>query len=100
MTKRKVRVRYKYGIKDEKETHCGQPQGVPLLPLLFLLYISILLDDGRFKYNFGCNDSVGIILTEDSPEKAVAALQEEVDKLLPLAENHKIYFDISKSDLL
>lgn len=100
LSQRKVMVRYKEGVTDEKLVECGVPQGSPLSPLLFMLYISTLFEDGSFNCRFGYADDISVVRVGKNPREAVEAAQEEVDRITQLALTHKIQFDASKSELL
>lgn len=98
--RRRVLVRHEEGITDEKLVECSVPQGLPLSPLLFMLYISILLEDGTPNCRFGYADNIAIVRVGKSPSEAVEAVQVEVDRIVQLALLHMIRFDPSRSELL
>lgn len=54
-------VRHKECVTEEKAVECGVPQGLPLSPLLFMLYISIQFEDGTFKHRFGYADDISFV---------------------------------------
>lgn len=100
LTQRRVRVKYKDGVTDEKLVECGVPQGSSLSPLIFTLYISTLIRDGTPNSRFGYADDIAIVRICNSPREEVAAAQEELDKLIELASAHMIGFDPSKAELV
>ncbi|KAI0997565.1 hypothetical protein K3495_g10621 [Podosphaera aphanis] len=100
LTRRRIRIRHQEGITQDKVVECGVPQGSPLSPLLFLLYIAILVQDGNKDNNFGYADDIAVLSTGSTAAEAVANAQAEVENLVRLANEHKISFDSAKSDLL
>lgn len=84
----------------DKVFEIGVPQGSPFSPLLFLLYIAVLVQDEGKNNRFGYADDVSILAVGSTASEAVAAAQEEVDKLVHLAGSKSIIFSLAKSELL
>lgn len=61
LTTRKIRVRHHDGTTEDKVVECGVPQGSPLSPLLFLLYIVVLVQDEGKNNRFGYADDISIL---------------------------------------
>nr|CCA28121.1 hypothetical protein SS1G_12417 [Albugo laibachii Nc14] len=100
LTTRRIRVRHHDGTTRDKVLECGVPQGSPLSPLLFLLYIAVLVQDEGKNNRFGYADDISILVVGSTASEAVAAAQEEVNKLVHLANENMIDFDPAKSELL
>ena len=100
LTTRRIRVRHHDGTTRDKVLECGVPQGSPLSPLLFLLYIAVLVQDEAKNNRFGYADDISILAVGSTASEAVAAAQEEVDKLVHLANENMIDFDPAKPELL
>ena len=100
LCQRKVQVKYRGGTTDEKMLECGVPQGSPLSPLLFMLYIAVLFKDHGLTSRFGYADDLAIIRVGSTAAEAIAAVQEDLDSLVLLAREHRIEFDPAKSELL
>ncbi|KHJ30080.1 putative te1b-like protein [Erysiphe necator] len=58
---RRVQVRFQDGVTDAKELVCGIPQGSPISPLLFLLYMAEPLRRGNTMAQFSYADDIGIL---------------------------------------
>ena len=100
LTQRRVLVRYKEGVTEEKLAECGVPRGSPLSPLLFMLYISTLIEEGSANCRLGYADDIAIIRVGKNACQAVKAAQEDVGRIVQLAATHMIRLDPSKSELL
>ncbi|KAI0995739.1 hypothetical protein K3495_g12440 [Podosphaera aphanis] len=100
LRQRRVKIRYKDGVTEDKVMDCDVTQGSLLSPLLSPLYISILIQKGSPNSRFGYADDIAIIRIGKDPGEAIAAAQHEVDRLAELAAEHKIDFDPAKSELL
>lgn len=64
-----------------------------------MLSILTLIGDSPLKYRSEYADDISVIRIGKNPRGAVAAIQEEVNKLIQLASIHKIKFDSSESEL-
>ena len=100
LTVRIIRVRHQDRTTRDKVVECGVPQGSPLSPLLFLLYIALLVQDENKNNRFGYTDDIAVLAVGSTVLEAVATAQEEVNKLVHLANENMIDFDPSKSELL
>ncbi|KAI1005706.1 hypothetical protein K3495_g2518 [Podosphaera aphanis] len=96
LSNRRVQVRYQNGVRSPKKLEYGVPQGFPISPLLFLLYMVELLRSGNPRARFGYADDIGILgIGPTSVESALAA-QREVDRLAA----HRMWAaSISSSDI-
>ncbi|KAI0997207.1 hypothetical protein K3495_g10978 [Podosphaera aphanis] len=84
----------------DKVVECGFPQGSPISPLLFLLYIELLIQEGSKDNKFGFADDIAVLGRGSTAAEAVANAQMEVEMLIQLANEHEINSDPAKSDLL
>ncbi|KAI0991298.1 hypothetical protein K3495_g16889, partial [Podosphaera aphanis] len=100
LTNRRVRVRYRGGVTTERELVCGVPQGSPISPLLFLLYMAEPMRSGNAELRFSYADDVGILGFGPTVAESAAAAQREVDLLLAWARNNAVTFDTAKSEVV
>ncbi|KAI1005855.1 hypothetical protein K3495_g2360 [Podosphaera aphanis] len=97
---RRVQVRYPGGVTTQRELVCGVPQGSPISPLLFLLYMAEPMRSGNPSLRFSYADNVGILGVGPSIAESAAAAQCEVDHLLEWARNNAVDFDVEKSEVI
>ena len=62
LTDRSVRVRLEGETTEPLPLDCGTPQGSPLSPLLYLLYLAELLNQNR-ELRFGYADDLALVRT-------------------------------------
>ena len=70
---RQVQVRFKGGVTEAKELVCGVPQGSPISPLLFLLYMAEPMKNGNAITRFSYADDIGILGFGRTVEESAAA---------------------------
>lgn len=99
-TGRSVRVRLDGSIGPKTEISCGLPQGSPISPILFMLYIAPLLAMGSPKRRFGYADDVALVHISPSLEENSQALSNSIAEALEWGHAEGITFDASKSELI
>ena len=93
-----ARVRHKHGTTEPRQLECGLPQGSPLSPLLFLLYIAEVV--GSSQWRLGYADDVSILGIGKTQEEAAAAAQKEVDEVMDWAGENAVTFDPTKAEAI
>ncbi|KAI0996073.1 hypothetical protein K3495_g12108 [Podosphaera aphanis] len=100
LANRRVQVRYHGGVTTERELTCGVPQGSPISPLLFPLYMAEPMRSGNTNLRFSYADDVGILGFGPTAAESAATAQREVDHLLEWAQNNAVAFDTAKSEVI
>ena len=98
MEDRQARVRLEDTVTKTKNIKCGSPQGSPLSPILFILYIAdIFLQDT--EHRFGYADDICVLRTGRSLEEIVEKLGEDLSQILGWGAEHKVKFNPEKCEL-
>ena len=104
MTGRGVALAFDGEKEEMQPVETGIPQGSPISPILFLIYIRPLFD--RLKSKFPALgtpsyiDDVGLVYTGRTIKTNVRALQEAARETFKWAEENAVTFDDSKSELI
>jgi hypothetical protein len=99
-TGRSVRIRLDGEIGPPTNIHCGLPQGSPVSPILFMLYLAPLFHLGIPRTRFGYADDVALLATSPSLVANSTALSESLQEALDWGATEGITFDPDKSELL
>ncbi|PNP37022.1 hypothetical protein TGAMA5MH_11082 [Trichoderma gamsii] len=101
MTGRTVTIRTTEGeILPEINLSCGTPQGSPISPIIFMLYLSPLLRLGNEDRRFGYADDVSTLATGTTPASVAQRLQKEINLSLNWGAANMISFDPAKAELI
>ena len=82
LSDRKVFIRLDGETGPAQSIQCGLPQGSPISPILFLLYISPLFKLKGLKKAFGCAYDVAIMATSTSLEENYIKIGTTIDRAL------------------
>lgn len=96
---RLLRLAFDGQIQDFSTIESGVPQGSPVSPILFLIYIRDLFKSPGITW-ISYVDDVSLTTVSTSLKKNVKRLELEAKKLFCLAEENCIAFDLAKTDLM
>src|SRR5690606_6507097 len=104
MTKRSIQLAFDGQQKELVSVETGIPQGSPVLPVLFLIYLKPLFDTLEKEHpnlQFSSYiDDVAIIATNRTLAVNVRELNSAARTVFQWAEQNAVAFDDSKSELL
>ncbi|CCE33119.1 uncharacterized protein CPUR_07042 [Claviceps purpurea 20.1] len=96
---RRVRARLGTAITGFKDVRCGTPQGSPLSPVLYMLYLAELFAlDSQLR--FGYADDVAMYRVGKDLEESSEALKADIRKVLDWGATNKVVFAPDKYELI
>ncbi|RAL64350.1 hypothetical protein DID88_001826 [Monilinia fructigena] len=96
---RKVMVRLEGTYTAESKTQCGTPQGSPLSPILYVLYLAELLNQDR-SLRFGYAEDIDIYRASKSVESNVTMLKRDVRQVMRWGAENKVAFAPEKLEMI
>ncbi|KAI1000325.1 hypothetical protein K3495_g7870 [Podosphaera aphanis] len=100
VTNRVVRIRLDGSTGPETKVHCGLPQGSPVSPILFMLYLSPLFFLRLPKNKFGYADDVALLRTSSTLQENAALLSRDLQEAIDWGQAEGITFDSGTYELL
>ena len=97
---RLIRLAFDGQIEGFSAVETGVPQGSPISPILFLIYIRDLFQNLEDVYPLSYIDDIALATTSTSFGKNAKILQREVTKLTRTGNSQAIQFDLAKTELL
>ena len=97
---RVVKIRLDGSTGPATPIQCGLPQGSPVSPILFMLYIAPLLALGDQRARYGYADDVGLLACSPSLASNADILSEHLQTALDWAASEGVAFDSAKSELM
>ncbi|KAL5601468.1 uncharacterized protein BROUX77_005717 [Berkeleyomyces rouxiae] len=94
---RKCRLRMGSFQSTGKDISCGVPQGSPVSPILFMLFLQPLIST---KHRFSYADDVAILASGRSPLESVASAQSAAEKMRKWAHENGVEFAPNKTEVL
>ena len=99
LSNRSLRLAFDGQIEKFSEINAGIPQGSPVSPIFFLVYIRDLFTKvSGFQLSY--IDDISITTSSTSLKKNVKILQQEVEKLVAKGKELAVEFDTAKTELI
>ena len=99
LEKRVLKLSFNGQTEEFKPIETGIPQGSPISPILFLIYIRNLFQPGQSTF-LSYIDDITLTVSSTSWKKNAKSLESEASKIYELAAQNSIQFDLSKTELL
>src|ERR1700709_1703139 len=99
MNNRILRLVFEGKIESFKPINTSIPQGSPISPILFLIYIRDLFKANSIKFLFYIDDIL-LIASSKSFKQNIKILEQETKVLFELGTKYAIKFDIDKTELI
>ena len=99
LSDRQLRLSFDGQTEQFTTIRAGIPQGSPISPILFLIYIRELLESTA-TFNLSYMDDLALSVSSTSLRKNVQTLEREVARLFDRASSSAIVFDSAKTELI
>jgi retron-type reverse transcriptase len=99
LSNRVLRLSFDGQTEKFSKIDTGIPQGSPISPILFLIYVRNLFTSTSVKF-LSYIDDFSLTVVSSSLRKNTKILEREVVKLYQLAAENAIQFDLAKTELL
>ena len=98
LLKRTIQLAFEGQVQEPSPLDIGLPQGSPVSPILFLIYVARVLAKRGFQLSY--IDDFSITVSSTSAKKNCQVLNDVLQDLFQLAEEKGVEFDIAKTELI
>lgn len=99
LTGRRVRARLEDCTTVFYDVECGTPQGSPLSPVTYMLYLAELLQQDC-QLRFGYAVDIALYRISNSLAQNIKLLQRDVEEVISWGEDNKVFFAPEKMDMI
>lgn len=99
LQERSIRLTFDGNIEVFSQIETGIPQGSPISPILFLIYLQGLFKSNTVRF-ISYIDDIVMIAQSTSFKKNIQILEREATELFKQAKVNAIQFDLSKTELM
>jgi ribonuclease HI len=99
MSDRVLRLVFNDNIESFSPINTGIPQGSPISPILFLIYIRDLFESKSITF-LSYMDDISLSAASKSYKQNIKILERETKDIFELGEKYAIKFDFDKTDLI
>ena len=99
LSDRLLRLAFDNSIELFHLINTGIPQGSPISPILFLIYIRDLFKSRAITY-LSYLDDISLTVSSKSLKRNTTILEREVKDIIKLGQDNAIIFDIAKTELI
>ena len=97
---RLVRLAFDGQTEELQEVETGVPQGSPVSPILFLIYVSEMVANIPGIEQLSYIDDFGLLTASTSLKKNARTLQRAVEALTEYGNQQAVQFDLAKTELI
>jgi ribonuclease HI len=98
LSNRKIQLAFDGRIQPLTDIEVGLPQGSPISPILFLIYVRDIVAEKGFQVSY--IDDFGIAVTSTVAKKNCAALRNIAECLFTKGAERAVQFDLGKTELI
>ncbi len=102
MNNKYIQLAFDGNRQEKTRIEIGIPQGSPISPILFLIYIKDIFSDinNMQVRSPSYVDDIGLAASSESIEENCIMLERAAEKLLQLQEHNNVQFDMKKMKLI
>ena len=100
MSERYIQLKFNNQTQPLERVKIGIPQGLPISPILFLIYIRDICKPRPATFTFSYIDDICVGASRRSIKKIKKTLEQTAKALIQEATDNAIEFEVSKTELL